>query len=92
MARMSSFDKGKVLTMIFGRSDSGSDYVRVSTFFDYLSQGKTVDAFLKAFPTVRREQVTAKLTEALELLYERTVADSEQRLAAAGIPRAEGQG
>ncbi len=75
MARLRSFDKGKAFTMVF----PGSDYTKVSTFFDYLDQGKSLDAFLKDFPSVRREQATAKLAEALELLYERMAVDVERR-------------
>ena len=75
MARLRSFDKSKAFTMVF----PGSDYTKVSTFFDYLDQGKSLDAFLKDFPSVRREQATAKLAEALELLYERMAVDVERR-------------
>ncbi len=47
MARANSFDKGKAGVLVF----VNTGYVKVSTFFDYLSKGKSIDAFLKDFPT-----------------------------------------
>jgi uncharacterized protein (DUF433 family) len=37
--------------------------VEVRTLFDHLEAGYTIDEFLEAFPTVRREQVTGLLTK-----------------------------
>ena len=74
MARASPFDKGKAGVLVF----VNTGYVKVSTFFDYLIKGKSIDAFLKDFPSVRREQATAHLADAMELLYERAFADSER--------------
>ncbi len=38
--------------------------VPVQALIDYLEGGETTDAFLEGFPTVRREQVIAFLTQA----------------------------
>jgi uncharacterized protein (DUF433 family) len=35
--------------------------VEIQTFFDHLEAGYTIDGFLEAFPTVRREQITQLL-------------------------------
>ena len=40
--------------------------VPVQTLMDYLEGGETIDAFLKGFPTVKREQVITFLEEAKE--------------------------
>jgi uncharacterized protein (DUF433 family) len=36
----------------------------IQTFFDHLQAGYTIDGFLEAFPTVRREQATQLLARA----------------------------
>jgi len=40
--------------------------VPVETLFDYLERGKTLDEFLKQFPTVKRVQAVAILEAAKE--------------------------
>jgi len=42
--------------------------VPVSTLFDYLEGGDTLDEFLRQFPSVRREQAIAALNLARESL------------------------
>jgi uncharacterized protein (DUF433 family) len=42
--------------------------VPVQTLFDYLEAGDTVDEFLDGFPTVTRDQISAVLHAAGELL------------------------
>lgn len=39
--------------------------VPVQTLIDYLEGGETIDEFLEGFPTVKREQMTAFLEEAM---------------------------
>lgn len=39
--------------------------VPVQALIDYLEGGDTIDDFLEGFPTVKREQVTAFLEDAL---------------------------
>jgi uncharacterized protein (DUF433 family) len=42
--------------------------VPTQSLFDYLEGGETIDDFLDAFPSVQREQVTACLRQARDLL------------------------
>jgi uncharacterized protein (DUF433 family) len=42
--------------------------VPVQTLFDYVSNGDTIEDFLEGFPTVTRDQATAALRAASELL------------------------
>ncbi|HEY4940317.1 MAG TPA: DUF433 domain-containing protein [Rhizomicrobium sp.] len=44
--------------------------VPVETVFDFLKGGKSIDAFVDAFPSVRREQVSALLKQATDSLLE----------------------
>lgn len=45
--------------------------VPVQTLFDYLADGESIDSFLEGFPSVRREQVLALLSEAKEHTLQR---------------------
>jgi uncharacterized protein (DUF433 family) len=40
--------------------------VPVSTFFEYLESGESIDGFLDGFPSVKREQLIELLAEAKE--------------------------
>ena len=42
--------------------------VPIQTLIEYIEGGESIDAFLKGFPTVKREQVIAVLEEAKEKL------------------------
>jgi len=44
--------------------------VPVQTLLDYLEGGESIDAFLKGFPTVTRQQVISFLEEARDRLVE----------------------
>ena len=50
--------------------------VPVSSLFDHLEGGYTIDYFLSQFPSVRREQVVA----VLEAARSRTLQDSQTRI------------
>jgi uncharacterized protein (DUF433 family) len=42
--------------------------VPVQTFIEYIKAGESIDAFLKGFPSVTREQLLAFLDEAKDLV------------------------
>jgi len=46
--------------------------VPISTLFDYLEAGESLEDFLQGFPTVSRESADAALEEAKELLIDRS--------------------
>ena len=45
--------------------------VPVQALLDYLEDGDTIDSFVDAFPTVRREQAVTFLVQAAQALFEK---------------------
>jgi uncharacterized protein (DUF433 family) len=58
-----------------GRPVFAGTRVPVSTLWEYLSAGESLDVFLEHFPTVTRQQALAVLKQANDLLVSHAAAD-----------------
>ena len=69
--------------ILSGRPCFAGTRVPVRNLFDLLMRGRSLDEFLSAFPSVRREQAVAVLAEAAAALDVRLISESPRAAAPA---------